>query len=34
VSDDVYMSRAMVVWVNGHPQSANPQNGWHKLILS
>jgi hypothetical protein len=29
--DDVYMSRTMVIGVNGHPQSANPQNGWHEL---
>jgi hypothetical protein len=34
VPDDVYMSRAMVIWVNGHSQSANPQNGWHELILT
>jgi len=33
VSDDVYMSRAMVVWINGHPQRANPQNGWKEIVL-
>jgi hypothetical protein len=34
VSDDVHMSRPVVIWVNCYPQSANPQNGWHELILS
>src|SRR5580692_2838600 len=23
------MSRTMVIWVDGHSQGANPQNGWH-----
>jgi hypothetical protein len=34
VSNDVYMCRTMVIWVNGHPQSANPQNGWQEAIIS
>jgi hypothetical protein len=32
--DDMHMRRAMIIWVNSHPQGANPQNGWHELILS
>jgi hypothetical protein len=32
--NDVHMSRAMVIGVNSHPPGANPQNGWHELILS
>jgi hypothetical protein len=34
VPNDVYMSWTMIIWVNSHAQSANPQNGWHELILS
>jgi len=31
--DDMNMRRAMVIWVNSHTQSANPQYGWHEVSL-
>jgi hypothetical protein len=34
IPDDMHMSRAVVIWINRHPQSANPQNGWHRFILT
>jgi hypothetical protein len=32
--NDMHMSRAMVIGVNSYTPCANPQNGWHELILS
>jgi hypothetical protein len=34
VPNYVYMCWTVVVWVDCHSQCANPQNGWHELILS
>jgi hypothetical protein len=34
VPDHVHMRRTVVIGINGHPQRANPQNGWHDVILA
>jgi hypothetical protein len=34
ISNYMDMGRTVIIWVNRNPQCANPQNGWHELILS